>query len=79
MEHPNATWNALSTHLINKNIFYQVSTSFISDEEQNEAQMASLGQELKTLRSKLKKHRINALEGNQKPFDPNQKGRKNAT
>ena len=79
MEHPNATWNEFSTHLINKDVSYQVSTSFLNDEEQNKAQMASLGQELKNLRTELKEHRINALEGNQRPVDPNQKGRQNAT
>ena len=78
MEHPNATWNDFSTHLINKNVYYQVSTSFLIDEEQNKAQMASLGQELKNLRTELKEHRINALEGNQKPVEPNQKGRQDA-
>ena len=79
MEHPNATWNELSTHLINKDVSYQVSTSFLNDEEQNKAQMASLGQEIKNLQTELKEHRINALEGKQKPIDPNQKGRQNAT
>ena len=79
MEHPNATWNDFSTHLINKDISYQVSNSFLNDEEQNKAQMASLGQELKNLRTELKKHRVNAVEGNQRPVDPNQKGRQNAT
>ena len=79
MEHPNATWNDFSTHLINKDVSYQVSTSFLNDEEQNKAQMASLGQELKNLRTELKEHRINALEGNQRPVDPNQKGIQNAT
>ena len=79
MEHPNATWNDFSTHLINKDVSYQVSTSFLNDEEQKNAQMASLGQELKNLRTELKEHRINALEGNQRPVDPNQKGRQNAT
>ena len=79
MEHPNATWNDFSTHLINKDVSYQVSTSFLNDEEQNKAQMASLGQELKNLRTELKEHRVNALEGNQRPVDPNQKGRQNAT
>ena len=49
MEHPNATWNDFSTHLINKDVSYRVSTSFINDEEQNKAQTASLGQELKNL------------------------------
>ena len=79
MEHPNATWNNFSTHLIHKDVSYQVSTSFLNDEEQNKAQMASLGQELKKLRTDLKEHRINVLEGNQRPVDPNQKGRQNAT
>ena len=79
MEHPNAPWNDFSTHLINKDVSYQVSTSFLNDEEQNKAQMASLGQELKNLRAELKEHRTNAVEGNQKPVDPNQKGRQKAT
>ena len=75
MEHPNATWNDFSTHLKNKDVSYQVSNSFLNDEEQNKAQMASLGQELKNLRTELKEHRVNALEGNQRPVVPNQKGR----
>ena len=79
MEHPNATSNDYSTHLINKDVFYQICTSFLNNEEQNKAQMASLGQELNNLRIELKEHRVNAVEGNQKPIDPNQKGRQNAT
>ena len=79
IEHPNATWNDFSTHLKNKDVSYQVSTSFLNDEQQNKAQMASLGQELKSLRTELKKHRVNAVEENQKPIDPKQKGRWNAT
>ena len=43
MEHPNATWNDFSTHLINKDVSYQVSASFLNDEELNKAQMVSLG------------------------------------
>ena len=79
MEHPNATWNVFSTHLINKDVSHQVSTSFLNNEEQNKAQMAFLGQEVKNLRTELKEHRVNDLEGNQRPVDPNQKGRQNAT
>ena len=41
--------------------------------------MASLGQEMKNLQTELKEDRINALEGNQRPVDPNQKDRQNAT
>ena len=33
MEHPKATWNDFSTHLINKDVSYQVSNSFLNDEE----------------------------------------------
>ena len=73
MEHPNATWNDFSTNLINKDVSYQVSISFLNDEEQNKAQMASLEQELKNLQTELKEHRINALEGNQKTVYPNPK------
>ena len=79
MEHPNATWNDFSTHLIIKDVSYQVSTSFLNDEEQNKAQMASLGQELKNRRTELKEHRVNALEGKQRLVEPNQKGRQNVT
>ena len=55
MEHPNANWNDFSTRLINKDVSYQVSTSFLNDEEQNKAQMAPLGQEVENLRTELKK------------------------
>ena len=79
MEQPNATWKGFSTHLINKDVSYQVSTSFLNDEEQNKTQMASLGQELKNLQTELKEHKINVLEGNQTSVDPNQKGSQNAT
>ena len=62
MEHPNASRSDFSTHLVNKDVSYQVSTSFLNDEEQNKAQMASLGQEMKNLRTELTEHRINAVE-----------------
>ena len=79
IEHPNATWNNFSTHLTNKDVSYQVSTSFLNDEKQNKSQMVSLGEELKNLRTELKEHRLNALGGNQRPVGPNQKGRQNGT
>ena len=41
--------------------------------------MATLGQEVKTLRSELQEHRVNAAEGTTRPKDPKQKGRQNAT
>ena len=53
MEHPNATWNDFSTRIIQKDVGYQVSSNFLNDEEQTKVQMASLGQEMKNLRSEL--------------------------
>ena len=47
MEHPNGNWNDFSTHLIINDVSYQVSTGFLNHEEENKAQMASLGQEFK--------------------------------
>ena len=44
MEHPNATWTDFSSHLINKDVSYQISISFLNDEEQNKVRTASFGQ-----------------------------------
>ena len=78
MEHPNATWNDFSTQIIQKDVSFQVSSTFLNDEEQTKAELASLGQEMKNLRTELQEHRINAVEGTSKPVDPNPKGRQNA-
>ena len=79
MENPNATWNDFSTRIIQKDVSFQVSSSFLNDEEQTKAQMATLGQEMKNLRSELQEHRVNAVEGTTRAVGPNQKGRQNAT
>ena len=78
MEHPNATWNDFFTRIIQRDVSYQVSSKFLKDEEQTKVELASLGQEMKNLRSELQEHRGNALENPRLP-DPNQKGRQNAT
>ena len=77
MEHPNATWNDFSTRIIQGDVTYQVSSNLLIDEEHTKVQPASLGQEMKNLRSELQEHRVNALENPRLP-DPNQKGRQNA-
>ena len=79
MENPNATWNDFSTRIIQRDVSFQVFSIFSNDEEQTKAQMATLGQEMKNLRSELQEHRVNAVEGNPRIVDPNQKGRQNAT
>ena len=48
MENPNATWNDFSTQIIQKNVSFQVSSNFLNDEEQTKAQLATLGQEMKS-------------------------------
>ena len=79
MENPNVTWNDFSTRIIQRDVSFQVSSNFLNDEEQTKAQLAKLGQEMKNLRSELQEHRVNAVEGNSRTVDPNQKGRQNAT
>ena len=79
MENPNATWNDFSARIKQRDVSFQVSSNFLNDEEQTKAQMATLGQEMKNLRSELQEHRVNAVEGNPRTADPNQKGRQNAT
>ena len=78
MEHPNSTWNDFSTLIIQRDVTYQVASNFFNDEEQTKVQLASLGKEMKNLRSELQEHRVNALEHTRQP-DPKQKGRQNAT
>ena len=79
MENPNATSNDFSTRIIQRDVSFQVSSNFLNDEEQTKVQMATLGQEMKNLRSELQEHRVKAVEGNSRTVDPNQKGRQNAT
>ena len=73
MENPNGTWNDFSTRIIQRDVSFQVSSNFLNDKEQTKAQMATLGQEMKNLRSELQEHRVNAVEGNSRTVDPNQK------
>ena len=78
MESPNATWNDFSTRIIQRDLSYQVSSNFFNDKEQTKVQLASLGQEMKTLRSELPKHRVHALENTRQPH-PYQNSRQNTT
>ena len=79
MENPNATWNEFSTRIKQRDVSFQVSSNFLKDEEQTTAQIATLGQEMKNLRSEKQEHRVNAVEKNSRTVDANQKGRQNAT
>ena len=79
MENPTARWNNFPTRIIQRDVSFQVSSNFLYDKEQTKAQMVTLDREMKNLRSELQEHRVNAVEGNPRTVDPNQKGRQNAT
>ena len=79
MENPNAPWNDFSARIIQRDVSFQVSSSYLNDEEQTKAQMGTLGQEMRNLRSELQEHRVKAVEGTTRAVDQNQKGRQNAT
>ena len=80
MEKPNATWNDFSTRIIQRDVSFPVcSNNFLNDEAQIKAEMATLGQKMKNLRSDLQEHRVNAVEGSPRTRDPNQKERQNTT
>ena len=79
MENSNATWIDFTSRTIQRDVFFQVPSNFLKDEEQTKTQMAILRQEIKNLRSKLQEHRFKAVEGKSQPVDINQKGRQNAT
>ena len=53
MENPNATWNDFSTRIIQRDVSFHDSSNFLNDEEQTKAQLATLGKEMKSLRSEL--------------------------
>ena len=72
MEHPNANWNDFSTHKIQKDVSFRLSSNFSNGEEQTKAELATLGQ-MKNLRTELKEHQVSAVEGTSKPADPNKK------
>ena len=79
MENHNATWNDFSAQTIQRDVSFQVSSNFLNDEEQTKDQIATLGQEMKSLRSELQEHRVIAVEGKPRTVETSQKGRQNGT
>ena len=75
MEYSNTSWNDFSTQNIQEDVMLQISSNFLHDVEQIKTELATLGQEMKKLRVKLQKHRVNATKGNSRPWAPAQKGK----
>ena len=79
MERPNATWNDFCAHIIQKDLILEVSSTFLSHEAQTKAELATVGQEIKSLRSELKEYHVNAVAVTSRTFHPNQQGRQKRT
>ena len=54
MERPIATWNDFCAQIIRKDLILEVSSTFLSHEAQPKAELATIGQEIRNLRSDLK-------------------------
>ena len=79
MEHPNATWNDFCTQITQKDLILEVSSTFLSHEAQTKAELATLGQEIKNIRSELKEYHVNAVAVASRTFHPNQQRRQKTT
>ena len=51
MERPNAKWNDFCAQIIQKDLILEVSSTFLPHEAQTKAELATLGQEIRNLRS----------------------------
>ena len=79
MERPNATWNDFCAQIIQKDMLLGVSSTFLSHEAQTKAELATLGQEIRKLRSDLKEYHVNAVAMTSRTFHSNQRGRQKLT
>ena len=79
MERPNATWNDFCAQIIQKKLIREVSSTFLSQEAETTAELATLGHEMKNVRSELKEYHVNAVAVNSQIFHPNQQGRQKTT
>ena len=79
MERPNATWNDFCTQIFQKNLILEVSSTFLTYEPQTKAELATLGQQIKSLRSELKENHVNSVAVASRTFHPIQQGRQKTT
>ena len=79
MQRPNATWNDVCAQIFQKDLTLEVSSTFLSHEAQTKADLATLGQEIKNLRSDLKEYHVNAIAITSRTFHPDQQGRQKLT
>ena len=70
MDRPNATSNDFCAQIIQKDLMPEVSLTFLSHEAQTKAELATLGQEIKNIRSELKEYHVNAVVISSRTFHP---------
>ena len=68
-------WNDFCAQIIQKGLILEVSAIFLSHEAQTKVELATLGQEIKKLRSDLKEYHVNAVAIISRTFHPDQQGR----
>ena len=79
MERPNATWNNFCDQINQNDLILEVSSTVLTHEAQTKAELATLGQEIKNLRSQLKEYHVNAVAVTSRTFHRNQQGRQKTT
>lgn len=78
IEHPQATWDEFSAHLISKDLIYTVSAN-IGTPSQDKEKVNALEQQMKELTSLVKEQTVNSINMITANSDPNNKQRQNAT
>ena len=79
MERPNATWNDFCAQIIQKDLILELSSTFLSHEAQTKAELATIGQEIKSLRSELKEYHVNTVAVTSRTSHRNQQRRQKTT
>ena len=75
MDRPNATLNDFCNQIIQRDLILELSSTFVLHEEQTKAELATLAQEIKNLRSELKDYHVNAVVVTPRTFQPDQQER----
>ena len=79
VERPNATWNDFWSQINQKELILELSSTFLSYEEQTKAELATIGWEIKNLRSELEEYHFKAVAVTSRTFHPDQQGRHKTT
>ena len=70
MERPNSSWNSFCAQIVQNDLTMEVSTTFLSHEEQTTAELATLRQEIKKIRSEFRKYHVKAVAVTPRHFIP---------